>query len=112
MSQNFEQIWYIFDQGVVSGPFNHAQIKKQAGQGLNPGAMIWQRGQTNWQTLSVWADHFLGWSEAWYVSHSGLQQGPYSIKDISQQIKTKKVPLSVQVWTIGLKKWVGIYDVQ
>jgi hypothetical protein len=111
MSQENQKIWYLFDGGVVSGPFDKDDLRRLADARTNPSSMIWQRGHTEWQTFRTWVDVNFGWGDTWYIANNGVNSGPFPMNQIARSLRMRELPMNIQLWTVGLKKWVRPYDV-
>ena len=114
MSREGARNWYIFDGGRVSGPFNPAEIHKQITEGLNADSLVWDGVSPNWISILAWNLEHLGQFtpsfDAWYFSVDGLQQGSFTLKELSDKILNKEVPLHARFWTTGLIKWVTLSE--
>jgi hypothetical protein len=113
MSKEGARNWYIFDGGRISGPFSSGDVNKQITEGLSADSLVWDGVSSNWVSILAWNLEHLGQFapyDAWYFSIDGIQQGSFTLKELSDKILNKEVPLHARFWTTGLIKWVTLSE--
>ena len=111
MAGENSKIWFLFDQGLVSGPFSDTELRDIATQCTDPQAMVWKKGNQKWVAVGEWLQNHSGWNGLWYVSSMGETSGPYDIDELAEQILAHKILVTSRLWTFGLKKWATIYEI-
>jgi len=113
MNKEIARKWYIFDGGRVSGPFNPAEVHKLITEGLDSESLVWDGLSPHWISILAWnlehLEQFVSY-DAWYFSVDGIQAGAFTLKELSDKIVNKEVPLHARFWTTGLIKWVTLSE--
>ena len=113
MGKEVAKKWYVFDGGRVLGPFNSVEIQKFISDGLSADSLIWDGNSSNWTSILTWnLQHPTPQApqEAWYFSVDGIQTGTFTLKELSEKILNKEVPLQARFWTAGFTKWVTLSE--
>jgi hypothetical protein len=47
----------------------------------------------------------------WYVEHLGIQKGPMNSTDLQSYIVSAGILNSCRVWTVGMDRWMHVYEI-
>lgn len=115
MQDEKDKIWFLYSKETVSGPFTELEIKEK----INllhclPADLIWKRGNREWQKIAMWKEPSkiapVPAGAEYYVLFDGLNSGPYAHSTLIEKLKSKELPLSINLWTEGLHHWVSVYE--
>lgn len=115
------QIWYIYFNEVVSGPFSTESIESGLAQNKwSMDALIWWKGQREWVAIDDWRKDLKNIQEsiktnakttAWYVEHLGAQKGPMNAKELHSYVQSNGIGTTCRVWAEGMERWMNIFEI-
>lgn len=112
--------WFIFQDGIVHGPFNQLDLELRLGQFTEP--LIWGRGMQEWHDQHKWkrtlaelekaASQGLKQGErSWKLRINGKELPPMSYDLMLDQLKSKSNLNDIFVWTEGYSEWRPIFQI-
>ncbi len=114
------KIWFLMNDGQVSGPFEPAEIESLLGQAKNP--QIWGRGQPDWQTPDKWRKFVQSQpatpaappasQQIWSIRVDGKELPPTTYDGLIRILLKMTDLSSVYVKTENTSGWREIYAVQ
>ncbi len=113
--------WFIYSKDVVSGPFTTEKVENGIkSKTWSTDCLVWWKGQKEWITLVDWQrnlptilDSFKTriQKSIWYVEHLGMQKGPMNSTELQGYIMSTGILNSCRVWTIGMDRWMYVYEI-
>jgi hypothetical protein len=113
--------WFIHSKEVVSGPYTTEQVEADLqGERWHDSDLIWWKGQTEWMPMKIWKVQLSYMSRVepekeeapvWYLDLAGVPVGPLTQSEMFTQLKTAKNLGRVRLWSIGMPKWKGLFEV-
>lgn len=115
------QIWYIYSNDIVSGPFSTENIENGLVQNKwSMESLIWWKGQRDWVPIETWRKDLKNILEslktniqttAWYLEYLGTQKGPMNSKELYQFVQSNGIIGSCRVWANGMERWMNIFEI-
>lgn len=125
-------VWYYNQNLKPQGPITLAEMRHRIMKGdVGPSDLISHGDSGDWKPASEWREFevslfpavqsFVPGAEVsqsekeWVLlvpseDGGGLQQGPYSIREIQDGLRTKKISRGFYIWKAGLSGWCRIED--
>lgn len=117
------QKWFLMQSEKVVGPMSADEIDRKLAQGdLKSTDLVWGMGLTTWVSLDQWRNERPRLeaaakeaipeppSETWHYAYDGKSYGPFSRKDLLQQLKPIDNVPGISLWTKGMKEWAPIFE--
>lgn len=113
------KVWFILNEGQVTGPFDPAEVESQIASFKEP--LIWGRGQVEWDIPSKWRSKVKelppvaaagDQSKSWMVRVEGKVRDPLKYNDMITQLKKMTDLSQVDISTDGGKIWKEVYALQ
>jgi uncharacterized protein DUF4339 len=125
--------WYFNKNLKPQGPLSFEEMKKKIMRGeIGPGDLICREAdESRWQMAVEWKEFskelFPAFQKNYFKSANaeekewilllfnnenpeGIQQGPYSVLQVQEMLRSAQVSLEDYVWRSGLSGWVHIKD--
>lgn len=116
------QIWYIYSNDIVSGPFSTENIESGLMQDKwSMQSLIWWKGQREWVSIEAWRKNLKTildglrtniQTTAWYLEYLGTQKGPMNSKELYQFVQSNGIIGSCRVWANGMERWMNIFEIR
>lgn len=114
------KMWFLLNDGQVSGPFEAAEIEAQLPQAQNP--LIWGRHQTEWTAPDKWRKALQNQVNAspaakdhaphWRGRVEGKEWPPMTYEQLLKQLKALSDFSAVDIKNDSFAGWREIYSVQ
>lgn len=116
------QIWFLYVDDIVSGPFTTDQVNSQLGSGqVSPNAFIWWKGQTEWIPLKNWQSQLSDimqsmqkdvrkQNQVWYMDIGNSQVGPITQTELIEHLKATPHLNKIRLWSVGMKQWTSLFE--
>ncbi|MFS4459920.1 PilZ domain-containing protein [Bdellovibrio sp. HCB2-146] len=114
------KIWFIHNEGQVTGPYDHDEIESKASQ--HPEMQIWGRGQGEWVSLAKWRQNLkeipapvkadLEVQQLWKARINGQERAPMAYDDLLSLLRAIPDLSNVYVAAEPQGTWKEVYAVE
>jgi len=115
-----QKTWFVYSNDIVSGPLDTETVRASIQSGRwSAGAFIWWKGQREWMPLGLWESQLPQLlktetekiqTPVWYIDVTGSPIGPLTETEMMQQLRGLQSLSRVRVWTVGMAKWVPLFE--